>query len=75
MITDPLTLPYCLTVEETAELLRTTVHAVYQMHHRGQLPGAFRRGPRLLVLRDRLLRSISESCRSPSKRKRKAVTN
>ncbi|MCK4413978.1 MAG: helix-turn-helix domain-containing protein [Candidatus Eisenbacteria sp.] len=63
-VTDPLSLPYLLTVEEAAPLLRTTPKGVYCMHDRGKLPGAIRRGRRLLVVRDRLLQWIRESCAS-----------
>lgn len=38
-----------LTVEETAELLRTTTKAVYTMVERQQLPGVVRLGRRVLV--------------------------
>ncbi len=55
---DPL--PILLTPAEAAELLRTSRKAVYAMHHRGTLPGAFRRGRRLLIWRDDLLRSLRE---------------
>jgi len=64
MIPDPTSLPYLLTVAEAAELLRTTKKGVYSMHHLGKLPGAIRRGPRLLIVRDHLLRWIRESCAS-----------
>lgn len=53
-----------LTVPEAAELLRTTPKGVYSMHHRGSLPGAIRRGRRLLVRRDDLLRSLRGGCAS-----------
>lgn len=70
-VSDPHTLPYLLTVEETAALLRTSKKAVYSMHDRGKLPGALRRGPRLLIIRDHLLRWIRESCASsPSGKER-----
>lgn len=72
MIADPSTLPHLLTVDEVADLLRTTPNAVRIMHSRGKLPGAFRRGTRLLIARDILLRWIRESCTSPTRRK--AVT-
>lgn len=45
-------LPLLLNVEETAELLRTSRMAVYTMAARGQLPGVFRIGRRLLVRSD-----------------------
>jgi excisionase family DNA binding protein len=48
-------LPLLLTVEETAEILRTTKMAVYAMAARGQLPGVTRIGRRLLVRSEDLL--------------------
>lgn len=44
-----------LTVDETANLLRTTKRAIYAMVERGQLPGIVRIGRRVLVRRDDLL--------------------
>ncbi len=61
-------LPMLLTVDEVAQILRTTRKAVYAMHARGQLPGAMRRGNKLLVLRDDLLGWIRESCASSQPR-------
>lgn len=55
-------LPYLLTVEETAGLLRTSRKAVYCLHDRGRIPGGIRRGRRLLFRRDDLLRWIREGC-------------
>lgn len=44
-----------LRAEEVAELLRTSRAAVYTMAERGQLPGVYRLGRRLLFSRDQLL--------------------
>jgi excisionase family DNA binding protein len=44
-----------LTVEEVAELLRTSRKAVYAMSERGLLPGVTRIGRRVLFRRDVLL--------------------
>jgi excisionase family DNA binding protein len=43
------------TVEETADLLRTTRKAIYAMVERGQLPGVTRIGRRVLVRTPELL--------------------
>lgn len=56
-------LPFLLTADETAALLRTTRKAVYAMADRGQLAGVTRLGRRLLIRRDDLLRSLSEVVR------------
>ena len=47
--------PQLLTVDETAELLRTSRAAVYALIARGQLPGVTRIGRRVLIRRDDLL--------------------
>jgi excisionase family DNA binding protein len=49
------TLPMLLTIEETAELLRTTRRAVYAMVERRQLPGIVRVRRRVLVRSQELL--------------------
>jgi excisionase family DNA binding protein len=59
-VLDVATLPFLLTPDEAAGLLRTTRKAIYARAERGLLPGAFRDGRRLLVRRDELLRSLSE---------------
>lgn len=41
--------PELLTVEEVAELLRTTTKAVYTMVERAKLPGVVRLGRRVLI--------------------------
>ena len=48
-------LPVFLTVQDMADLLRTSRTAVYAMTARGQLPGATRIGRRLLFRRDALV--------------------
>ncbi len=48
-------LPVLLTVDETADVLRTSRKAIYVMAERGQLPGVTRVGRRLLVRRDALV--------------------
>jgi excisionase family DNA binding protein len=58
-------LPVLLTVDETADLLRTTRKAVYALVERGQLAGVRRLGRRVLVHRDELLDSLCEK-RAPS---------
>lgn len=54
-------LPMLLTVQETAELLRTTGKAVYAMVERAQLPGVTRIGRRVLVRSDALLRWLDHN--------------
>ncbi len=51
----PAHLPILLTVDEVADLLRTTRTAIYAMAGRGQLPGVTRIRRRLLFRRDVLL--------------------
>lgn len=58
-------LPFLLTADDVAALLRTTRKAIYAMAERGQLPGVTRLGRRLLIRRDDLLRWLSDS-RAPS---------
>ena len=48
-------LPMLLTVDEAAQLLRTTRRAIYAMVERGQLPGVVRIRRRVLVRADDLL--------------------
>jgi excisionase family DNA binding protein len=54
-----------LTVDEVADLLRTTRKAVYAMAERRQLPGVTRLGRRLLVRSDLLLDWLGQK-RTPS---------
>lgn len=49
------TLPMLLTVDDAADLLRTTRRAVYAMVERRQLPGVIRLRRRVLVRSDDLL--------------------
>jgi excisionase family DNA binding protein len=58
-------LPFMLTVNDVAELLRTTPKAVYAMIDRGLLPGVTRVGRRLLIRRDDLLQWLNRN-RAPS---------
>jgi excisionase family DNA binding protein len=54
-------LPFVLTVEEVAGLLRTTVDGVYARVERGQLTGVeglLREGRKVLFHRDKLVRSL-----------------
>ncbi len=52
---------FLLTVDEVAEVLRTTRKAIYAMAERQLLPGVVRIGRRLLVRRDDLLDWLRES--------------
>jgi excisionase family DNA binding protein len=58
------TLPVLLTVDDVADLLRTTRKAVYVMIERGQLPGVTRLGRRVLLRSDRLLEWLDQNCAS-----------
>ena len=53
-------LPYLLTVDDVAELLRTSRKAIYCKIQRGLLPGIVRDGRRLLLLRDDVLHWVAE---------------
>ena len=55
-------LPVFLTVDETADLLRTTRKAVYSMVERGQLSGVTRIGRRLLIRTRDLLSWLDHNC-------------
>ena len=57
--------PVLLTVDEAAELLRTTRRAIYVMVDRRQLPGVTRIGRRLLFRADDLLDWLDQK-RAPS---------
>lgn len=59
------TLPVLFTVEETAEILRTTQRAIYVMIARRQLPGLTRLGRRVLFRADALLDWLDQK-RAPS---------
>jgi excisionase family DNA binding protein len=58
-------LPYLLTVEETADFLRTTKHGIYCRIDRGQIPSVKLHG-RLLVRRDDLLDLVNANLRALS---------
>lgn len=60
-------LPVLLTVDDAAQLLRTTRKAVYVMIERGQLPGVTRLGRRVLLRSDRLLEWLDQNCASSPK--------
>ena len=56
--------PMLLTVDDVAELLRTTRRAVYAMVERRQLPGIVRIGRRVLVRADELLHWLNQKSAS-----------
>ena len=53
-------LPMLLTVDEAADLLRTTRRAIYAMVERGQLPGVVRVRRRVLLRTDALLHWLQQ---------------
>ena len=59
------TLPVLLTVDEAADLLRTTKRALYAMIERRQLPGVIRIRRRVLLRADDLLDWLNQK-RAPS---------
>jgi len=61
----PTDMPRLLTVDETADLLRTTPRAIYAMIARRQLPGVVRIRRRVLVRADDLLHWLHQK-RAPS---------
>ncbi|MBI2187403.1 MAG: helix-turn-helix domain-containing protein [Acidobacteria bacterium] len=59
------TLPMLLTVDDAADLLRTTRRAIYAMIERRQLPGVIRIRRRVLLRADDLLHWLDQK-RAPS---------
>ena len=59
------TLPVLITVDEAADLLRTSRRAIYMMLERGQLPGVTRIGRRVLFRSVDLLNWLDQK-RAPS---------
>ena len=55
-------LPVLLTVDEAADLLRTTRRAIYAMIERRQLPGVIRVRRRVLLRADDLLDWLDQKC-------------
>ena len=53
-------LPTLLTVDDVADLLRTSRKAIYAMVERGQLPGVVRLGRRVLIREDDLLQWLRQ---------------
>jgi excisionase family DNA binding protein len=60
-----------LTVPEVADVLRTSVKAVYSMVERNQLPGVVRIGRRVLIKRVALLLFIDHNCTLSSQESRR----
>ena len=64
-------MPMLLTVDDAAELLRTTRRAIYAMIERRQLPGIIRIGRRVLLRADDLLDWLNQkSAPSPRSQQR-----
>ena len=57
-------LPRLLTVDDAAELLRTSKRAIYAMIERRQLPGVVRIGRRVLLRADDLLHWLDQKSAS-----------
>jgi len=64
---EPAMLPVLLTVEEAADMLRTTRRAIYAMIARRQLPGVIRIRRRVLVRADDLLHWLDQKRASSPK--------
>ena len=58
------TTPLLLTVDEAADLLRTTRRAIYAMVERRQLPGVVKLRRRVLLRADDLLHWLKQKCAS-----------
>lgn len=56
------TTPLLLTVDEAADLLRTTRRAIYAMVERRQLPGVVKLRRRVLLRADDLLHWLDQKC-------------
>jgi len=70
-MTTPTELPYLLTADDAAVLLRTTRKAIYTRIERGLLPGVVRDGRRVLLLRDDVLEWLEGNrVTSPGKSRR-----
>ena len=63
----PTGLPMLMTVDDVAQLLRTTDRAIYAMTERGQLPGIVRIGRRVLFRTTDLLDWVNQKS-APSHR-------
>jgi excisionase family DNA binding protein len=71
MTTQVTALPTLLTVEEVADLLRTTPKAIYTMVERAGISGVVRVGRRLLFQRDDLMVWLDERrAASPGRNRR-----
>ena len=55
-------LPVLMTVDEAADLLRTTRRAIYAMVERRQLPGVVKLRRRVLIRTDELLHWLKQKC-------------
>jgi excisionase family DNA binding protein len=58
---DPSRPSILMTVAEIADLLRTTPKSVYNMHHRGELPGAVKIGSRLRFRQEAVLEWVGRA--------------
>ena len=61
--------PTLLRVSEVAEILRTSIKAVYCMVERGQLPGVVRIGRRVLIDEQELVRWLGQKSHAITQRK------
>jgi excisionase family DNA binding protein len=64
-VRDSVALPFFLTPDEAADLLRTTRKAIYALVERGQIPGVTRIGRRVLIRSRDLLDWLGHN-RTPS---------